>query len=41
MLWSPALNGSPGTGTVIDPLAQPAEAGLISRDGRVALSRSR
>ena len=32
-----ALNGSPGTGTVIDPLAQPAEAGLISRDGRVVM----
>ncbi|MBI2708582.1 MAG: MMPL family transporter [Actinobacteria bacterium] len=32
-----ALKGSPGTGTIIDPLAQPAEAGLISDDGRVAL----
>jgi len=32
-----ALNGSPGTATIVDPLAQPAEAGLISRDGRVAL----
>ena len=32
-----ALKGSPGTGTIIDPLAQPSEAGLISGDGRVAL----
>jgi len=32
-----ALDGSPGTGTVIDPLAQPPEAGLTSRDGRFAL----
>jgi RND superfamily putative drug exporter len=32
-----ALQGSPGTTSVVDPLAQPAEAGLISRDGRAAL----
>ena len=32
-----ALKGSPGTGTVVDPLAQRAEFGLISSDGRVAL----
>ena len=32
-----ALQGSPGTDTVIDPLEQPATAGLISADGRAAL----
>jgi RND superfamily putative drug exporter len=32
-----ALQGSPGTTAVVDPLGQPAEAGLISRDGRAAL----
>jgi RND superfamily putative drug exporter len=32
-----ALEGSPGTTSVIDPLAQPPEAGLVSPDGRVAL----
>ena len=32
-----ALQGSPGTTAVVDPLLQPAEAGLISRDGRAAL----
>ena len=32
-----ALHGSPGTETVIDPLEQPAAAGLISADGRAAL----
>ncbi len=32
-----ALMGSPGTDTVVDPLAAPVEAGLISGDGRVAL----
>ncbi len=32
-----ALQGSPGTTNVIDPLAQPAESGLISVDGRAAL----
>ena len=32
-----ALHGSPGTETVIDPLEQPATAGLISADGRAAL----
>lgn len=32
-----SLTGSPGTRSVIDPLSQPAEAGLISRDGRAAL----
>ena len=32
-----ALQGSPGTDSVIDPLAQPATAGLISADGRAAL----
>jgi RND superfamily putative drug exporter len=31
------LQGSPGTTTVVDPLAQPASAGLISRDGLAAL----
>ena len=31
------LQGSPGTTAVIDPLAQPADAGLLSRDGRAAL----
>jgi RND superfamily putative drug exporter len=31
------LQGSPGTTAVIDPLAQPAEAGLLSRDGFAAL----
>ncbi len=32
-----ALEGSPGTATIVDPLTQPQEAGLISGDGRVAL----
>jgi putative drug exporter of the RND superfamily len=32
-----ALSGSPGTTTIVDPLAQPAEAGLLSPDGRAAL----
>ncbi len=32
-----ALQGSPGTTAVIDPLTQPAEAGLFSADGRAAL----
>jgi RND superfamily putative drug exporter len=32
-----ALTGSPGAGTVVDPLTQPAGAGLIGPDGRVAL----
>ena len=32
-----ALQGSAGTTRVIDPLAQPAGAGLVSRDGRAAL----
>ena len=32
-----ALEGSPGTSSVIDPLAQPAEAGLVSRSGRMVL----
>ena len=32
-----ALDGSPGTSTVIDPLTQPAEAGLVSPNGRMAL----
>jgi RND superfamily putative drug exporter len=32
-----ALRGSPGTEGVVDPLAQPAAAGLISEDGRAAL----
>ncbi len=32
-----ALEGSSGTRSVIDPLSQPAEAGLVSRDGRAAL----
>ncbi len=32
-----ALHGSEGAQAVINPLAQPAEAGLISRDGRAAL----
>jgi RND superfamily putative drug exporter len=31
------LDGAPGAATVIDPLAQPAEAGLIAPDGRTAL----
>ncbi len=31
------LTGSAGTTTVVDPLTQPAEAGLIARDGRTAL----
>ena len=31
------LTGSPGTTTVIDPLAQPSETGLVARDGRTAL----
>jgi RND superfamily putative drug exporter len=32
-----ALQGSPDTDSVIDPLAQPSDAGLISPDGRAAL----
>jgi RND superfamily putative drug exporter len=32
-----ALEGSSGAAAVVDPLAQPAEAGLIARDGRTAL----
>jgi RND superfamily putative drug exporter len=32
-----ALQGSEGTTAVIDPLGQPAESGLVSRDGTVAL----
>src|SRR5690606_33411166 len=32
-----ALQGSPGTTSVVDPLAQPVEAGLVSPDGTVAL----
>lgn len=32
-----ALQGSPGTTSVVDPLGQPAEAGLVSPDGTVAL----
>jgi putative drug exporter of the RND superfamily len=31
------LQGSPGTTTVVDPSAQPAEAGLVAPDGRTAL----
>ena len=31
------LQGSPGTTAVIDPLVQPADAGLLSPDGRAAL----
>ena len=31
------LHGAPGAKSVVDPLAQPAEAGLIARDGRTAL----
>lgn len=32
-----AIDGSAGTTSVIDPLTQPAEAGLVSADGTVAL----
>jgi RND superfamily putative drug exporter len=32
-----ALQGSPGTRSVIDPLAQPAAAGLVSANGRAVL----
>jgi RND superfamily putative drug exporter len=32
-----ALTGSPGTTSVVDPLAAPAAAGLVSADGRSAL----
>ena len=32
-----AITGSSRAGTVVDPLAQPASAGLISADGRAAL----
>jgi RND superfamily putative drug exporter len=32
-----ALDGSPGTTSVIDPLAQPADAGLVSPSGRAVL----
>jgi putative drug exporter of the RND superfamily len=32
-----SLAGSPGARTVVDPLARPAEAGLLSPDGRAAL----
>jgi RND superfamily putative drug exporter len=31
------LQGAPGTAAIVDPLAQPAEAGLISRDGHTAM----
>jgi RND superfamily putative drug exporter len=31
------LQGAPGASSVVDPLAQPAEAGLISPDGRTAM----
>ena len=31
------LQGAPGAETVVDPLAQPAEAGMISQDGRTAM----
>ena len=31
------LRGAPGSKSVVDPLAQPAAAGLVSRDGRTAL----
>jgi RND superfamily putative drug exporter len=31
------LDGAPGAASVVDPLAQPAEAGLISPDGRTAM----
>ena len=31
------LNGAPGTAGVVNPLEQPAEAGLVSEDGRTAL----
>jgi len=31
------LQGAPGSTIVVDPLAAPAEAGLIARDGRTAL----
>lgn len=32
-----ALQGAPGTSSTVDPLGQPAEAGLISPDGRTAM----
>ncbi len=32
-----ALTGSPGAAGVVDPLGMPAEAGMLSPDGRVAL----
>ena len=32
-----ALEGSPGTQSVVDPLTQPAAAGLVSADGRYVL----
>lgn len=31
------LQGAPGTAGIVDPLAQPAEAGLISRDGHTVM----
>ena len=31
------LDGAPGAASVVDPLAQPVEAGLISSDGRTAM----
>ena len=31
------LDGAPGAASVVDPLAQPADAGLIARDGRTAM----
>lgn len=31
------LQGAPGAGRVVDPLAQPPEAGLVAPDGRTAL----
>lgn len=32
-----ALRGSPGARSVVDPLGQPQEAGLVSRNGRAAM----
>ncbi len=31
------LQGAPGAASVVDPLSQPAEAGLVAEDGRTAL----
>ena len=31
------LQGAPGAASVVDPLSRPAEAGLVSQDGRTAL----